>query len=316
MIVTVTLNAALDVTYAVDHLAPGESHRVQEVRERAGGKGINVARVLHTLGHEVAASGFLGGRTGAAIAEELTRAGVRAEFEPIRGESRRTVAVVTPGLDEATLFNEPGPLVAKEEWSGVQNRLPPLLGDGAVLVLSGSLPRGVPARAYADLAEQSRLAGARVVLDADGDALRAGLDGRPELVKPNVAELGRLLGRPLDAADDAAVLDAADVVRQSGVRTVVVSRGRYGLAVSTPDGTWTARMRTAVSGNPTGAGDAVVAALAAAMSDGTPLPEALCQAAALSAAVVASPVAGEFDAVAYRRFVRETTVELVADRWG
>lgn len=291
MILTVTLNAALDVTYAVDAVTPDTVHRVRSVAERAGGKGVNVARVLHTLGHDVIATGLAGGATGAAI-----RAGLagREAFVSIAGESRRTVTVVAGS--GATAFHEPGPAVTGAEWAAFRDRFARLATGAAAVVLSGSLPPGLPDDAYAQLVAAAPVP---VVLDADGVALLAALPAGPSVIKPNAAELAATtgLGDPLRAAE---------ALRAKGARAVVASLGPGGLLAVTPEGTWRARPAAPIGGNPTGAGDACVAALAAGLDtgldtgSGTPWPELLHDAAALAAAAVATPVAGEIDLVTYR----------------
>ncbi|AGL18041.1 1-phosphofructokinase family hexose kinase [Actinoplanes sp. N902-109] len=285
MIVTVTLNPALDLTYTVDALVPYGTHRVAAVLERPGGKGLNVAGVLHLLGEPVLATGLLGGATGARITALLAAQGVRAEFEPIAGETRRTVAVAD-GRD-ATGFWEPGPAVLAAEWAAFVGRFRALVGAGDVVALSGSLPPGVPIDGYATLIALAAAAGATTVLDTSGEALRHGLAAGPDLAKPNAAELAAL--------PDPAVAHQA--------RTVVVSRGPQGLLAHTPAGPFEAVPPEQLRGNPTGAGDACVAALARGLRDGTPWPVLLADAVALSAAAVAAPVAGAVDLPTYRRLL-------------
>ncbi|MGH3436639.1 MAG: 1-phosphofructokinase family hexose kinase [Sciscionella sp.] len=293
MILTVTLNAALDVTYHVDALTLHTSHRVHAVAVRAGGKGINVARVLHALGHQVVATGLAGGADGQRVRAELRAAGIAEEFVPISGETRRTVTVVD---DDATVFNEPGPLVTPGEWRCFRDTYRSLLARADAVVLAGSLCRGLPYDGYAELCTLAASHGVPTVLDADGEVLRHGLAGRPTVVKPNVEEMGRVTG-------DTDALAGARTLRGLGAATVVVSRGPAGLLCLAPTGTWSAVSPAPVSGNPTGAGDAAVAAVAAGMVTGLPWPQRLADAAALSAAAVLAPLAGDIDQQAYRRLL-------------
>ena len=140
MILTVTPNVALDITYQVDRLLPGSSHRVRVVEERAGGKGVNVARVLHALGHDTMVLGFVGGAAAAAITGDLARAGLAQELIAVEGPTRRSVAVVDAGDGEATLFNEPGPPVPAASWGRLEALLAARLPDAEALVrqISGS----------------------------------------------------------------------------------------------------------------------------------------------------------------------------------
>ncbi|MGI5421781.1 1-phosphofructokinase family hexose kinase [Actinomadura luteofluorescens] len=282
MILTVTLNAAIDDTYEVPDARLGAVHRVAAVHSRPGGKGVNVARVLHALGHEVVAAGLAGGHAGRRIEEGLASLGVPAAFTPVAAESRRTVTVVGA---EATMFCEPGPEVTGAEWAAFRAGFESLARDAAVVVLSGSLPPGVPPDAYARLA---RLAPGPVILDADGEALRLGLAGGPGIVKPNAEELARATG----TGDAAAGVRA---LREAGAEAVVASLGAGGVLAETPDGVLRAALDRPVPGNPTGAGDALVAGLAAGLAAGLPWPERLRRAVALAACAVGSPVAGEID---------------------
>ena len=188
MILTVTLNAALDVTYQVDELRPDASHRVRTVHERAGGKGINVARVLHGQGRDVTCLGLVGGWTGARIAADLDGAGITGAMSSVAGESRRTVSVVSAATGGSTLFNEPGPHVRDLEWQGFLAAYARFVPRASVVVMSGSLPPGVPEDAYAELCRVARGSSARVIVDADGRALARSLEQAPDVVKPNSAD--------------------------------------------------------------------------------------------------------------------------------
>jgi tagatose 6-phosphate kinase len=300
MFLTVTLNTALDVTYEVGRLAPGAMHRVGSPSERAGGKGINVARVLHALGESVCVAGFAGGPAGEAVRADLSAAAIPAELVPVAGETRRTVTVVETSTGEATLLNEPGPDVTAAQWQLFLGRFGDLAAQARVVVLSGSLPPGVPGDAYAVL---TRAAGdTPVLLDTGGQALLEGIRARPCVVKPNAAELSAATGH-------AAAHHGAAALRELGAGAVVVSQGADGMSAFTPAGAWLARPAQPVIGNPTGAGDAAVAALARGMVAGTPWPERLTDAVALSAAAVAAALAGDFDRTLYARLLPLVQIE-------
>ena len=305
MILTVTLNAALDVTYFVDALVPHSSHRVDTVYERAGGKGINVSRVLAALGHPTVVTGLSGGPTGNLLRGELRAAGLEDELVPIAGDSRRTVTVVSREDGDATVFNQTGPLVRPAEWAEFTARYTRLVRDADVVVLAGSLPPDVPATAYAQLIRLAAEAGAATVLDTSGPALLAALGAGPDVVKPNAAELAAVTSRQDIQA-------ASDELRAMGARAVVASSGPDGLQAVTPQGTWRAAPPEPLAGNPTGAGDACVAALAAGTAAGAPWPAILRDAVALSAAAVPCPVAGDFDGDTYHRLRAAVPVEEVA----
>ncbi|QEV18776.1 1-phosphofructokinase family hexose kinase [Streptomyces alboniger] len=304
MILTVTLNTALDLTYRVPALTPHTSHRVTEVTERPGGKGVNVARVLAALGHAVTVTGFAGGDTGRALRERLaTEPRLTDALVPVAGATRRTLAVVDAATGDTTQLNEPGPTVTPAEWAAFLDSYEQLARhEGTTAIaLCGSLPPGVPVGAYALLIRAARAARVPVLLDTSGEPLRRGVAARPDIVKPNADELAELTGshEPERATRDA---------RRRGAHAVVASLGADGLLALTPDGGWRARPPKRVRGNPTGAGDSAVAGLLSGLAEGLPWPERLARAVALSAATVAAPVAGEFDPTTYEDLLARVAV--------
>ncbi|MFG1809964.1 1-phosphofructokinase family hexose kinase [Streptomyces sp. NPDC049040] len=305
MIITVTLNVALDVTYRVPALIPHASHRVLDAVERPGGKGLNVARVLAALGHPVTVTGFAGGPAGDEVRRRLAAephaALLTDALVPIDGQTRRTVGVVDAASGDTTMFNEPGPTVAPREWTTLLGVYRELLASADAVALCGSLPPGVPVGAYATLIREARAAGAHVLLDASGPALRRGLAARPDLIKPNAEELAGLTGfaEPAKAARDA---------RRRGARAVAASLGADGMLVLAEDGGWRAAPPVKLAGNPTGAGDSAVAGLLSGAAEGLPWPARLARAVALSAATVLAPAAGEFDPAAYEELLPRVEV--------
>ncbi|GGX47113.1 1-phosphofructokinase family hexose kinase [Streptomyces fructofermentans] len=302
MILTVTLNTALDITYRVRGLRPHASHRVTEVLERPGGKGLNVARVLAALGHRVTATGFAGGVTGRALQDQLTgTAGVVDALVPVAGTSRRTIAVVDTATGATTHLNEPGPAIAPAEWSAFREAYEDLLRSCSAVALCGSLPPGVPVGAYAGLVRTARSAQVPVLLDTSGEPLRRGVAARPDIVKPNAVELAELTGahEPAQATRDA---------RRRGAHAVVASLGAEGLLARTPEGHWRASPPRPVRGNPAGAGDSAVAGLLSGLVEDLPWPDRLARAVALSTATVLAPVAGEFDRAVYEDLLGKVSV--------
>ncbi|OEJ26297.1 1-phosphofructokinase [Streptomyces agglomeratus] len=292
MILTVTLNTALDITYRVPALVPHASHRVTDVAERPGGKGVNVARVLAALGHDTVVTGFAGGPTGAVLRDLLAPLGPVDALIPVAGNTRRTIAVADATTGDTTQLNEPGPAVTPEEWAAFLTSYAELLGDADAVALCGSLPPGIHVGAYGQLIRRARAAGVPVLLDTSGEPLRRGIAARPDLVKPNADELAQLTGsrEPLRAAHDA---------RRRGAHAVVASLGADGMLAATPEGRWQAAPPARVKGNPTGAGDSAVAGLLSGLVERLPWPERLARAVALSAATVLAPAAGEFDTSTY-----------------
>ncbi|MFB0618714.1 1-phosphofructokinase family hexose kinase [Streptomyces sp. AGS-58] len=302
MILTVTLNTALDLTYRVPSLRPHTSHRVSEVVERPGGKGVNVARVLAALGHEVTVTGFAGGPTGQVLRERLAGTpGPVDALVPVAGATRRTVAVVDERSGDTTQLNEPGPQIAPAEWGTFLDRYEELLAGAAAVALCGSLPPGVPVGAYATLVRAARAAGVPVLLDTSGEPLRRGVAARPDLIKPNADELAELTGshEPSRATQDA---------RRRGAGAVVASLGADGLLAVTPEGRWRAAPPARVPGNPTGAGDAAVAGLLSGLVEGLPWPARLTRAVALATATVQAPTAGDHDPTLYAELLRRVAV--------
>jgi tagatose 6-phosphate kinase len=294
VILTVTANFALDLTYHLDHYERGKTARVATVARQAGGKGVNAARVLHTLGRDVAVTGFVGGFTGREARAELIRAGMRDALVEITGESRiATMVVERDGA--ATGFSEPGPRITAGDWAALRDRFEALLGDADAVIVAGSVPPGVPPDGYAQLVAAARAADVPVLLDADGDALALGVQARPDIVKINEAEVRGL-------HDHGHLLEAARALQQRGAGAVVITQGADGLTALTADGdVFHAAPPEPLRGNPTGAGDAASAALVTGLLDGRPWPERLTDATALSAAAVCAPLAGQFDAAAYTR---------------
>lgn len=314
MILTVTPNVALDVTYRIGRLEAGSSLRVSAVSARAGGKGVNVARVLHALGHDVLVTGQVGGGAGAAVVADLDVAGIPHHLVPVAGETRRTIAVVDAD-GEATTLLEPGPTIQAAEWSCLVETVRALSARATAVVLSGSLPPGVPVDAYATLVRTVRATGVPVLLDSSGPSLLAGLGAGPTLIKPNLPEL-RAITPDVAAEGGDELLHRAEALRSLGAQTVVASLGTDGMVAVTDHGAWHARLPegTHIAGNPTGAGDAAVAALAASAADGSPWPVRLQAAVALSAAAVAHPLAGSIDPDTHQNLL--PTVQVHALEFG
>jgi tagatose 6-phosphate kinase len=320
VIVVVCLNPALDITYQVPAVTWGGVNRPSSVYARPGGKGLNVARTLHALGTEVLLMGLVGGPTGSGIEDALAQLEVPTDFTPIAAETRRTLTVVegtviegivVAGTGATTAFNEPGPPVSAREFTEFRARYEKALAGSAAVVLSGSLPTGLAADTYAALIKTATTAGVPTVLDTHGEALLLGAAADPAIVKPNLEELEKLAGRRLSnlhGPDLAAVSVAADQLRLMGAQAVVASLGADGLLAATGDSYWRARPATTMAGNATGAGDAVVAALAHGLVLGRPWDDRLRHAAALGAAAVAAPVAGEFSQADYASALRAVAV--------
>src|SRR3954465_15674142 len=221
MIVTVTLNAAIDRTLTVPNFQRGQRHRASAGIQLAGGKGINVARALKALGVPVGATGLLGGSTGTRIVEQLTSEAILNDFVHIEGESRTSTAVVDPTGGTYTEINDWGPAVRPDELETLLEKLRYLTQGAELVVFAGSLPRDVDDGFYAEAARELARRHVPVVLDTEGEPLRAGVEAEPFLVSPNQAEAEALVGQEFHDDEDFRL--ALDSVAEMGPRNVVIT---------------------------------------------------------------------------------------------
>jgi tagatose 6-phosphate kinase len=305
-IVCAALNAALDITYVGARFAAGEPNRVGQVHAQAGSKAVNVARLLHQAGHEVTVTGFAGGLVGTEIASHLDEWGVPHRLVRCAAGSRRTVSAFSVDDAVVTAYNEEGPLITAGEWEQFADGFGGLARAACAVVLSGSLPGGLPVGTYRTLATVAQAAGAEVFVDAHAGPLLAAATAKPVLVKPNEHELADAAGLAVPVPLPAAVRAARSLLAD-GAQTVVVSLGPRGLLAVLPERELLATPPTQ-RGNPVGAGDAAFAALIAGHLAGQPWPERLRRAAAMSAAAVRQPVAGLVDAQDVAALEAGTTV--------
>jgi tagatose 6-phosphate kinase len=294
VILCVGLSPALDVTYRVPRLLPGRTNRVASVQTRPGGKAVNVSRVLAALGEHAHLVVPAGGPTGAELDRRLTEAGIPATIVPDRQETRRTVTTVTDD-GTATVLTEPA---STEAWPELRRVAAELLPSARVLVLSGAVPAGAPPDALADLVQLATARGVPSVVDTSGEPMRAALAGGPTLVKPNADELAEL-------GHDSDPVAAVQLLAGTYDVGVVASLGADGVAAAAAGRSWTARPAEVLVGNPTGAGDALVAGLARFLAGRSAGPlhdlgDALPDGVALAAAAVHRPHAGEIDLATHR----------------
>ena len=227
MIITVTLNAAIDKSLSVPSFQLGRRHRTVERRALAGGKGVNVARMLKTLGQPVIATGFQGGPTGTQIVAQLSEESILHDFVRIHEESRTNTAVLDPTTGEQTEINEQGPTIDPDELEQFREKLLYLARGAAIVVFAGSLPRGVEPDFYAQLVRAMHKLDVMTIVDTDGEALRLAVRAEPDVVSPNVVEAEELVGHEFN--DDA---DHAGAVRE------IVSLGARSAIMTMPDGCW------------------------------------------------------------------------------
>src|SRR5882762_1482320 len=221
MIITVTLNAAIDKALSVPNFQLGRRHRTVEQRTTAGGKGVNIARTLKTLGQPVIATGFAGGATGTRIVEALTQESILNDFVRIREESRTNTAVHDPTSGEQTEINERGPAVSAKEVELFRNKLLYLASGADIVVFAGSLPRGVETDIYATLIRELRKLGVTTVIDADGEPMHAAVRAEPDVISPNVLEAEELVGHEFN--DDEGYAYAVKEISQLGAREAIMT---------------------------------------------------------------------------------------------
>lgn len=310
MIVTVTLNAAVDRTLSVPSFQIGQRHRASVGFTSAGGKGINIARALKRLGAPVVATGLAGGRTGTLIVEELTAEGILNDFVRIREESRTSTAVLDPTSNAYTEINEWGPDVQEDEVEILRDKLAYLCQGAEFLVLAGSLPRGVEPGFYGELIREANRRGVATILDAEGDALRLGVEAEPHLVSPNMREAEGLVGHEFSDSEDLA--GGLDEIAELGARNVLITleTGCYALLREDRDDV---RLRAdAPIVEPVsrvGAGDTLLAGFVAARLTGRTFEESVRAGVGAGAASVLEAGPGRFDPREAGRLASLVTLE-------
>jgi 1-phosphofructokinase/tagatose 6-phosphate kinase len=222
MILTVTLNAALDKTLEVPNFKPGRRHRTVDQTTMPGGKGLNVARAIKRLGQPVIATGLAGGATGTRIIDALTEESILNSFIRIHDESRTNTAVLDPTNGQHTEINERGPLVTSQELELFRDKLLYLAKGASMCVFAGSLPRGVDPGVYGELIREVRKLGVATMVDTDGDPLRAAVRAEPDVVSPNELEAEELVGHEFNDVGDRAqaVLEMTRLGAREAIMTV------------------------------------------------------------------------------------------------
>jgi tagatose 6-phosphate kinase len=297
-VVGVALNAAVDKTASVDRLAPGEIHRPVVLSAVPGGKAANVVRAAAHLGLPGSVVAVLAGHAGSWYRSALQDQSIPLFAVEVAGETRTCLSVLDESTGALTEFYEPGLTLCAPEWRRVESALRDALaldGPGTVVVLAGSLPPGAPPDAYARLSSIAAEAGARAVVDIDGEPLVAALSGRPWLVKVNAAEAETITGS--SARTGVRAMAAAQELRRRGAAMAIVTRGVHGAALATDEGTWTLgnlepRHRGPFS---VGSGDAFLAGFLAGLARGLPPAAALSLAGAAGAANARHAGQGELD---------------------
>jgi 1-phosphofructokinase family hexose kinase len=269
MIITVTLNAALDKTLEVPNFTPGRRHRTVDQVTMPGGKGVNLARAIKRLGQPVIAAGLVGGATGTRIVEALVEESILNAFVHIREESRTNTAVIDPTTGMQTEVNERGPEVSTHELELFRDKLLYLAQGASMCVFAGSLPRGVEPGVYGELISGVRRLGVTTVLDTDGEPLRLGVRAEPNVVSPNELEAEELVGHEFN--DDADRTEAVAEMTRLGAREAImtVPDGCYASVLENgAPSLWRVSVEEQEVRSTIGAGDAFLAGYVAARYGG------------------------------------------------
>ena len=292
MILTVTLNAAIDKRYVVEGFRIGEVNRVKECSYVPGGKGLNVSKPASIYGAEVVATGFAGGHAGAYIEDALKPFGIRSAFYHVDAESRSCINIWDEVNQVQTEFLEPGFTLTEEDFAGFEAKFRQLVQEAKVVAMSGSVPKGLDGTAYQRLVKIVKDAGIPVILDTSGKLLEMGIEAIPTMIKPNIDEIRMLTGKRCD--DISEIIEAARAIHERGVKIVAVSLGADGSLAVGDDGIFRARVPKIDAVNTVGCGDSMIAGFALGLSKGLPLEETLRLASAISAAAAMREETGFF----------------------
>jgi 1-phosphofructokinase family hexose kinase len=316
MIITVTLNTAIDKTLSVPNFRLGRRHRTVEQTTMPGGKGVNVARVLKALGQPVIATGLAGGATGTRLVDQLTQLSVLSDFVRIREESRTNTAVIDPTTGEQTEINERGPKVSEQEVELFVDKLLYLAKGASLCVFAGSLPRDVDTDIYAKLIRELRRIGVSTVVDTDGDPLRRAVRAEPDVISPNVLEAEELVGHEFtDDVDDWAIATREMVELGAREAIMTMADGCFARMRAPEAGAEPVLYRVRVASGAlepratVGSGDAFLAGFVAARYTGRSTADSLAYAVACGAESTQHLGAGLIDADRVDRLLAEIEVE-------
>lgn len=258
-VITVTLNPSIDKTIAVERLIPYGLNRVISTRLDPGGKGINVAKVLKNFDVDVTVCGMIAGSQGELLKNFLKSSGIKADFLQIQGETRTNLKIFDECINKMTEINETGFNVTSEVLNSFRQKFKQSIQGAKIVVLSGSLPPGIPENFYAECIEIAKAEGIKTVLDADATALAEGVKAIPYAIKPNIHELELLSGHPF--ADRNEILDAVKKLIKTGIEIVIVSMGPDGAIVANRDEAYKVDSWEVAVKSATGAGDSMVGSL-------------------------------------------------------
>ncbi|MHB1390649.1 MAG: 1-phosphofructokinase family hexose kinase [Thermoleophilia bacterium] len=311
MIVTVTLNAALDRTLTVPNFQAGFRHRASESLTLPGGKGVNIARALKSLGQPVIATGLAGGKTGLRIVEDLTAEGILNDFVRIRGESRTSTAIIDPTSNTQTEVNEYGPVVTARELHAFMEKFTYIAKGADVVILAGSLPRKVKESFYKEIIGALAATEVLTVLDTAGEPLRMAIKSKPWIVSPNAFEAEALIGH--EFGDDEDFFRAVKQLTRMGAGSGIITNpsGCYAYLPDAESSTKVYKVQIPPLDpiSTVGSGDAFMAGFVSARISGKSNADCLRQAVACGAANTQKYGAGIFDPHDVKRLYAKTKVE-------
>ena len=305
-IMTVTLNPAVDKTYTTQGVIVGNVNRMRTAVKIAGGKGVNVTKILRQYGYDVAATGFLGGYSGRFIEEELIKRGAECRFIHVAGETRSNMNILADD-GYVTEILEPGPVVSAEEKEAFLVQYDEILSECGLVILSGSVAQGVDVGIYETLIRRAADLSVPVYLDSSAESLCLGMRAKPQMIKPNWRELEYIMGRRI--VGRAQVIEAAQLLCSEGISRVVVSMGSKGLVSVTEDGVLYARTTGIIPVNTVGCGDSVVASYAMSYLDGESEEQAIVRACAISAANATTAESGNIPLETAKDLLNKIIVE-------
>lgn len=309
MILTVTLNVALDRTVAVPRMALGNRHRVVDSRRAAGGKGVNIARALKGLGEPVIATGFAAGPTGARIRELLDAEQVLHDFVEVAGDSRTNLSVIDPTSGGQTEINERGPRVTPEDLDRFTERLLYLASGVEYCVIAGSLPPGADTDQYEALISGVRSLGVQTLLDTDGEPMRLGLRAQPSVVVPNVAEAEEAVGYEFTEPGDLSTA-LSDLIGMGAEEAIVTTASGCEALVGAPHSKhhFEATIEALATVASVGSGDAFLAGFVSARRAGRPVEDCLAYGVACGAESTQHLGAGTLDASEVAKLLDQVSV--------
>lgn len=314
MITTVTLNAAIDKTYWISPFQVGKTNRISKQRIEPGGKGVNSAKVLSSLGVKVTVTGFVGGTNGSKLKRLLSEYPIQQRWKEVDGETRTCLNLIDESQSMETELLEKGLQINHEDWEGFKELLKTIAAESSLVLISGSLPDGLGSGAYRELVSMIRNLGISVGVDASGSALRDCIASRPTIIKPNIHELEEYCGKPLVSQKE--IIEEARNLYKRGISYVFVSMGKEGAIGISNNGIYKAHLAPIKAVNTVGCGDATFAGIALVLEKSKDIVMALKSGMAAGMANALSEGAGIVREKNYEKFFEKIAVEKIEEVSG